>query len=308
MEKPRHLLVVIDPTANDHPALSRARMLALAFGARVELFVCYVTDAGTGVRVDERVLEKLANGLRQHGIETTTEETSAATIHAGILDKVLRTRPSLVIKDTHPHSLLRRTVVANTDWQLMRQCPAPLLFVHPGEWASAPRIAAAVDVALPGEKPAALDHVLLSAAETFALATHGQLHAVHAYQPVSDLAAAVTAAAVPMAAGVDPGRIVTDGETLARGQFEELLASHRVSPERSRLLAGAPAQALVDYVRSTAIDLLVMGAFSRGWMYNVFVGSTTERILDLLPCDVLVMKSERFECPVRPSKDREARV
>jgi nucleotide-binding universal stress UspA family protein len=33
-------------------------------------------------------------------------------------------------------------------------------------------------------------------------------------------------------------------------------------------------------------------------MYNVFVGSTTERILDLLPCDVLVMKPASFECPL----------
>ena len=43
-----------------------------------------------------------------------------------------------------------------------------------------------------------------------------------------------------------------------------------------------------------------MGAYSRGWVYNVMVGSTTERILDLLPCDVLVMKPANFECPLQP--------
>lgn len=298
MDKPRHILVVIDPTATHHPALMRARMLARAFGARVELFVCYVTHAAAELRIDELELEKLANGLREQGIETTTDEASDATLHTGILRKVLKSRPSLVVKDTHPHSLLRRSFLANTDWQLIRLCPAPLLFAHPGEWGRPPRIAAAVDVALPGEKPAVLDHLLLSAAQSFALATDGLSYAVHAYLPVSGLTATATALAVPMAAGVDPARITTDGELLAREQFDELLSTHDVPCARRRLFAGRPSDSLVEFVRHSAIDLLVMGAFARGWMYNVLVGSTTERILDLLPCDVLVMKPASFECPL----------
>ncbi len=299
MDKPRHILVVIDPTASEHPALERARVLALAFHARVELFVCHLTHAAAELHVDEFMLEKLANGLREQGIETTTDEASDVTLYAGILSKVLRSRPSLVVKDTHPHSLLRRSVLANTDWQLIRLCPAPLLFVHRGEWGHPPRIVAAVDVALPGEKPAVLDHLLLSVAETFALATDGLTYAAHVYLPVSSLKATATALAVPMAAGVDPARITMDGEQLARDQFDDLLSTHPVPSERRRLLAGRSADALVEFVRRSQIDLLVMGAFARGWMYNVLVGSTTERVLDLLPCDVLVMKPASFECPLR---------
>jgi universal stress protein E len=56
---------------------------------------------------------------------------------------------------------------------------------------------------------------------------------------------------------------------------------------------------LVSFVQRQKIDLLVMGSYSRGWVYNVMVGSTTERILDLLPCDVLVMKPASFECPLQ---------
>jgi universal stress protein E len=173
-----------------------------------------------------------------------------------------------------------------------------LLFVRQGEWCHPPRIAAAVDIPLPGEKPAALDHLLLSAAESFSLATGGLLHAVHVYAPVSGIAATATALGVPMAAGVDPARIVADGELLAREQFEDLLSTHKLPRENRRLLAGRPADALLGFVRDSTIDLLVMGAYARGWMYNVMVGSTTERILDLLPCDVLVMKPASFECPL----------
>jgi universal stress protein E len=298
MEKPRHILVVLDPAATHHPALMRARMLALAFGSRVELFVCHTPRVASALRVDELRLERLANELREQGIEATTDETSDSSLYTGILSKVMRSRPSLVVKDTHPHSLLRRTLLVNTDWQLIRLCPAPLLFVRPGEWGRPPRIAAAVDIALPGEKPAALDHQLLSAAESFSLATGGLSYAAHAYLPVSDMGALATALAVPMAAGGAVARIVADGELLARERFEELLSTHKVTRERRCLLAGSPSEALVEFVHASGIDLLVMGAFARGWMYNVLVGSTTERILDLLPCDVLVMKPASFECPL----------
>lgn len=296
MDKPRHILVVIDPTATQHPALERARCLALAFHARIELFVCHVTPPTGGQRIDELRLQTLANGLREQGIETSTDEASDATIHGGILRKVLRSQPSLVVKDTHPHSLLRRSVLANTDWQLIRLCPVPLLFVRPGEWQEPPRVAAAVDIALPGEKPAALDHLLLAAAESFTLASHGLLHAAHAYLPVSGIAAIATTVAVPMAAGLDPAQIVADNVAFARERFDELLTTHPVPRERRHLLLGRPGEALVEFVRDSGIDLLVMGAFARGWIYNVLVGSTTERILDLLPCDVLVMKPAGFEC------------
>lgn len=304
MERPSSLLVIVDPTASTHPAVERARQLAIAFKAGLELFVCYVVDGTEALHMDEHVLEKLANGLREQGIDVVTDESSAPTLYSGVVAKVLRSKPSLVIKDTHPHSLLRRSVLANTDWQLIRLCPAPLLFVRPGDWSKAPRIAAAVDVAVPGEKPASLDHQLLSIAESYAIATRGELHAVHAYQPVSVLAATVTTVGVPMAAGVRADRVIEDGEALARIQFDEVLSAHPVPRTQRQLVAGAPAQALVEFVRRNRIDLLVMGAFSRGWMYNVFVGSTTERILDLLPCDVLVVKPDGFECPIAVHSER----
>jgi universal stress protein E len=298
LDKPRHILVVIDPTATEHQALERASRLARVFGARVELFVCHV-QPDAPLHVDSLRLESMLEELRGMGIEATADESPAKTLHVGIVRKVLSSQPSLLIKDTHPHTLLRRTWLANTDWQLIRLCPCPVLFVRPGAWSEPARIAAAVDIALPGEKPAELDHALLDAAETFALANGVSTHAVHAYLPVTELAARATVAVVPMAAGVDPARVIGDREKMARENFSALLSTHRVPPPHRHLLAGPPADALVSFVQRQKIDLLVMGSYSRGWVYNVMVGSTTERILDLLPCDVLVMKPASFECPLQ---------
>ena len=41
-------------------------------------------------------------------------------------------------------------------------------------------------------------------------------------------------------------------------------------------------------------DLMVMGAVSRSRLREIFIGSTAERVLDHLPCDVLVVKAADF--------------
>ena len=42
-----------------------------------------------------------------------------------------------------------------------------------------------------------------------------------------------------------------------------------------------------------------MGAVSRSGLKRVFIGNTAEKILDELPCDVLVVKPARFQNRVR---------
>ena len=42
--------------------------------------------------------------------------------------------------------------------------------------------------------------------------------------------------------------------------------------------------------RELAIDLVVMGAVSRSFMVDVFIGNTAERVLDYIESDVLIIK------------------
>ena len=89
MDTPQHILVVIDPTATQQPALARARELAHAFGARLELFVCRTPrDAAQATECLDP--ERVAQGLREDGIDTCVEVTSDNALHIGIVRKVLR--------------------------------------------------------------------------------------------------------------------------------------------------------------------------------------------------------------------------
>jgi universal stress protein E len=40
---------------------------------------------------------------------------------------------------------------------------------------------------------------------------------------------------------------------------------------------------------------MVMGAVSRSGLDRIFLGSTAERVLDRLPCDLLIVKPKGFQ-------------
>ncbi len=80
-----------------------------------------------------------------------------------VLQRVGETRPDLVLKSTRKHNPLRRLLLGNSDWQLIRHCPQPLWLVHHDAWRGQ-RLCAALDPLHASDKPAALDHRLIAAA------------------------------------------------------------------------------------------------------------------------------------------------
>jgi len=58
----------------------------------------------------------------------------------------------------------------------------------------------------------------------------------------------------------------------------------------THVAAGHVAQAVVDFVRGHGIDLLVVGFMGHSQLYERIIGSTTDRLVRLAPCAVLVVK------------------
>lgn len=55
-------------------------------------------------------------------------------------------------------------------------------------------------------------------------------------------------------------------------------------------LDGYPPDALIDYAKSSGIDLLVVGTRGRGPIASMVLGSTSHRVVNNAPCDVLVVR------------------
>ena len=58
----------------------------------------------------------------------------------------------------------------------------------------------------------------------------------------------------------------------------------------THLVSGHPVAAVVDFLRATDFDLLVVGFMGHSALYNRIIGSTTDRLVDHAPCAVLVVK------------------
>jgi universal stress protein E len=67
---------------------------------------------------------------------------------------------------------------------------------------------------------------------------------------------------------------------------------------RSHLVEGNPAVMIPRKARELGAGIVVMGAVSRSGLQRVFIGNTAERVLEALPCDVLVVKPDGFKARV----------
>lgn len=299
------ILVIVDPTAERHPAVNKGALLAAKFGARLELYACE-TKASKEMRLAaharnkpgepflvnvKAMLEALAVPLRERGLDVTTETECRDPLHSALIDRTKRACADMVVKDTHHHSLAKRTFLTNTDWHLIRTCPVPLLLVKENTWPAAPKVFAAVDPGHANDKPALLDKHILDHASTLAKRLAGELHVVHAFIPLTVVAAA--ASSPPMAMAI-PAAELEEEQKRQREQVQALVEPYGVPADRIHVELGGPAELLPRVAAAQHADILVMGAISRSGLKRVFIGSTAEDVLDRLPCDALIVKPPDF--------------
>jgi universal stress protein E len=306
MDQIDNIFVIVDPAASEHPAVDKAELLAATLGSRVELFACetkqsramrYAAHLARGGNMDfvahvRAVLDELAKPLRARGIDVCVEVATGDPLYAQLLDRTQHTSADLVIKDTHHHSLAKRTFITNTDWHLIRGCPVPLLLTKSKPWSKAPVIVAAVDPGHVNDKPVALDHRILEWARRFRDKTGGSLHALHAYLPLI----LVAEAASGMPSMVDPmtPELMEQDRVRQLERLASLAAPYGLSASDVHAELGVATDIIPRFAQEANADIVVMGAVSRSGLQRLFVGSTAERVLEALPCDVLVIKPPDF--------------
>lgn len=308
----RHMLVVIDPTSeNEQPDLNRAEKLASHFPqARITLFLCdYNAALDGGIMFDTRGLEKaresliahhegrlenLARPLRQAGHSVDVQAVWGKRLDRHILRVVRDLKPDLVLKTTHHHNPLKRLLLTNTDWQLIRHCEVPLWLVKRAE-APLADICASVDPLHEADKPAALDLKLIATARSLSESVKGRMHLVHCFNPLPRTM--VFDASIV----VDYDSYADDVRKRHAEAFGQLADRNEVAETSRHLLSGYPEEAIPEFVEKQGINLLIMGAVSRSRLDAALIGHTAERLLDECPCDILIVKPEGFVDPSKPT-------
>ena len=195
----RHIIVVVDPSAGvSQAAVDKASILARRLNASVELLICDIETAHEDdlIRLTPRrrapnsteffdQLDQLAAPLRAVGIKVKGRTIYGKSLHDSLLSYLCNEPADLIVKDTHHHSLAKRTLLRNTDWYLAHRCPVPVLFTKTKKWAAQPTIMAALGAKSASACPPELDRQILHCAAALAGGLKGDLQVIHTYVPVA---------------------------------------------------------------------------------------------------------------------------
>lgn len=306
MAKVERVLVVVDPTAATQPGLERAVWLARRLKWKLELLICMHGGLparhlkGAESREARRTLlshqlgylKSLAAGFRDLDIEV--KAVWDRPLHEAIIRETLRYEPRIVMKDTHFHPAISRALITNTDWLLIRDCPAPLWLVRATTWPERPVVIACVDPLHTHDKTAALDRRILAEAQQMAEHLCGQVHVLHSYDSALLIAGASNVPGTP----IEVEAIAAELQAEHAAALTRLATSLGLTSKQTHFRSAPPAEAIVALTRQLKANLVVIGAVARSRVARPFIGSTAERVLDRLPSDVLVIKPAEFQSVV----------
>lgn len=315
----RVLFAVKNPESRKQRGIDKAIHLAKRLGASIELYHAISTPVFldlqplTGTSLGE--LQREALELRRRRLEAHAARASARGVtvtckvqwdyppHEAIVRRATQSGADLIIAECHEGSRLKPWLMHLTDWELLRLSQVPVLLFRNTRPYQRPAILAAVDPSHQHAKPARLDAEILAAGEGLAASLRGSLHAMHANYPA--------------VFGLTLGDPAIDAVTLAASyeeqkrkdaaDFKTFAEKAGIPRARRHLVDGDPVYAIPRAAKAARAQIVVMGAVSRSGLKRVFIGNTAERVLNNVPCDVLVVKPPRFETRVK-SKARGMRV
>lgn len=244
-------------------------------------------------------LDKRVGRIQQSGVPVRSSVIWDYPASDAIVRQVLASKPDFLIIQSHKHGRLARWLLTNTDWELIRHCPCPLWIVKSTKLPPRLSVLAAVDPAHAHAKSARLDAQIVATAGRLARAgsRFGVCH-VYALPPVSTrvMGEAVVVPPTPAEARRLQARAARSVDQLLTSRGQRIARRDRI------VMAGDPVSLLPAIARRWKAHVLVMGAVSRSGLKRLFIGNTAERVLDAIDCDVLVVKSPSFKCPVRRTR------
>jgi universal stress protein E len=314
----RIAVAIRDTDARSSAALGKVMEIARHGTTRVHVFHVYSPAAGlfqifdprtaeliarSSIEQHRKSLERLVRPLRRKGFDVETEVTWDYPPHEGMVRQVLKQDADLLVVDAHRHSRLARWFLTNTDWELIRHCPCPLWFVKSARFRPKPRILAAVDPFHAGARPARLDDGIVRVAGEVADHGGGKVALCHADTPPLPYIAAPAPAPVPWS----PELARLHSQAVRKG-IGQLARRHGLPSSAVHIETGDPATVLPRMARRLRGDVVVMGAVSRSGLDRLLIGSTAERVIDDLPCDVLFVKPHGFRAKVPRGKRQAGRA
>jgi universal stress protein E len=303
------ILAILELDSNPDNLIDRVTWIAQSFDYRVHL-VLFEPENGALLggfaiqneaeairqelqRTQNEITASYADKLRDNGVEVTTSVLRQRPLDDGIQAIAMSVKARMIVKAIRFHSTAERSILVDTDWQLMRTVPYPLWFVKSDKMPENPAIVAAVDPSHAHDKPAALDREIVQTANAVARAIGGAVHLLHTYERLAGIGKAANRTFKPVKLPIDEidARIRAEH----RKALDALATDCGIDADHTHQLPGRAQEILPTFARNQNAGLVVMGALARWGVKRMLIGSTAERVIDHLPCDVLIVRLSEYQ-------------
>lgn len=292
-----HIAVIVDFDLEAHHGLMRAIDIAKQFNIKLTLVTCVYQQSVEFVHLIKELdaetirretcafyLNKLNQLVDENQLsdDVTLKVLWHKSSHRGLLEYLNQSNIDLVIKCAKKHSVFKK-LFTPTDWHLLRQCKAPILFVKQGDWPSWKNVLGAINInADPAHQT--LNHDIIDSTLFMAQIWGGNPHLLNAFPwPLVDIVQLEH-----LLSGEDHYNVVRNAHK------EALLQYVKNKPFKKQWLHIAegvtPEEAIPQILKSTKASLLVLGTVSRSGIEGITIGNTAENIIDELQCEVLAIK------------------
>lgn len=285
------IFVVADLPDCKQVAIKRACELAKTKSTSLHIvYFCYqslrhIEDDGQNIKqamIDAvtRDAEKNLATLVPDDVEYSFEVVWEKRIDHWINDYAKKNNPLMVVKTAHRSETFLYT---STDWQLLRECSAPIFIVSDNKWRKSPNVLAAIDLGTKHKSKQTLNHQILTAAKNFAQANEAELfvcYTVHSSQFLRDLGLQYN------------DELEIKAEKTLKADIANLAAEYDIPVANFFIKAGEPEKVITSIAAKKKVGLVVIGTVGRKGLKAKVLGNTAEKILTWLKSDVLALKPE----------------
>lgn len=303
------LLAVIDPAEEKQKSLDRALQIARQSGASVTAFLTiydFSYEMTTMLSMDERETmrqavvddrtEWLANLVEPYANEGLVSVDVKVVWHnrpyESIIYEVIDNQYDLIVKGTHQHDTLKSVIFTPTDWHLLRKAPAAVLLVKDHAWREGGEIIAAVNIGTEDPDHASLNHLVTQNALQFAQWFAGRANLVNSFP------------GTPVNIAIEIPEFDPQGYNESVRQFhldamQTFAANYQIDTDQCFVKEGLPEDVIPSIARNIDAELVIIGTVGRLGISAALIGNTAEHVIDSLDCDVLALKPNGFESPLR---------
>jgi len=290
----RELLVIADKKKGNQPAFHHALEIAKNTNAMIE-FVGFVHAPGVDSseiltheekrRVHHKYLDKKQSEIEEFlakvdtaGVKVKTDVVWEKSLEKWVIARCDQKSFDMVFKSGNRSETFLYTP---TDWQLMRDCPEPVMIVGDKPWREGGVILAALDLSSDSQRSLALNEDILRQSMKLANATNSEMHACYSI-------------AIPKALAdldlIEPATYESKMKASLDPIIRKLVDEAGLNRDKLHLLSGKPAREICRISKKIGADAVVLGNKTRTSLRGRLLGNTAEAVLHKVEADVVVIK------------------